>query len=281
MATTDKQKLDELLRQVNTDDENVMQFLTDLAEKNGLEYGDNQNVDAEPQIDRAEELRVKWGVETGQLWRLGDHRLICGDCTDKDVVERVMGGEKAGAVVTDPPYGLGETKSFNDYHLDYEDREPFDLTLLDLSAPFVIWGGNYYECLPDKRNKIGWIVWDKRPNLEGEKRERADRRFGQHFEIAITSIGDLRGKMYRQRWGGFYGSQEIYHKTQKPPELFKWCIEPTEGFVVDYFCGSGTAILACENLGRKCRAVEISPAYVAVALERWATATGKTPELLN
>jgi hypothetical protein len=59
------------------------------------------------QIDRAEELREKWGVVSGQLWRLGDHRLICGDCTDPAVVARVMGGEKADCTVTDPPYGVG------------------------------------------------------------------------------------------------------------------------------------------------------------------------------
>src|SRR3990172_847743 len=58
------------------------------------------------QMDKAEELREKWGVESGQLWQLGEHRLICGDCTDKDVVERVMGGEKADIIFTDPPYGM-------------------------------------------------------------------------------------------------------------------------------------------------------------------------------
>ena len=247
----------------------------------GFSIGDEAPADAEPQIDKAEELREKWGVETGQLWKLGDHRLICGDCTDKAVVERVMGGEKAGAVVTDPPYGLGNSKSFNDNHADYEDSEPFDLTQLDLSAPFVIWGGNYFSWLPVERNKIGWIVWDKRPDLEGEKRERADRRFGQHFEIAVTTIGDLRGKIYRQRWGGYYGSQEIFHKTQKPPELFEWCITPTEGLIVDYFLGSGTTLIACERLGRKCRAIEISPAYCAVAIQRWVDVTGGTPELID
>jgi DNA modification methylase len=66
-------------------------------------------VDAEAQIDKAEELRVKWGVETGQLWQLGEHRLICGDCTDKAVVERVMGENSISLVVTSPPYDNGES----------------------------------------------------------------------------------------------------------------------------------------------------------------------------
>ena len=237
--------------------------------------------DVEPQIDKAEELREKWGVELGQLWKLGEHRIICGDCTDKAVVNALMQGERAGAVITDPPYGLGDAKSFNDNHPDYEDSEPFDLSLIDLSVPFVVFGGNYYDYLPMPRIKIGWIVWDKRPDLEGDKRERADRIFGQHFEIAVTSIGDLRGKMYRQRWGGYYGNQEIFHKTQKPPELFEWCIKPTEGIILDYFLGSGTTIIACERLGRKCRAIEISPAYCAVAIQRWVDVTGKEPVLLE
>src|SRR5512139_1714267 len=58
------------------------------------------------QIDKAEELREKWGVESGQMWQLGEHRLICGDCTIADDVARVMNGEKVSLIVTDPPYGV-------------------------------------------------------------------------------------------------------------------------------------------------------------------------------
>jgi DNA modification methylase len=228
--------------------------------------------DAAPQTDRAEELREKWQTERGQLWAIGPHRLLCGDSTDAGDVGRVMGGEKAGACITDPPYGLGDDKSFNDDRPDYEDGEPFDLTLLDLSMPFVVWGGNYYSALPMERNKIGWVVWDKRPNLEGEKRESADRIFGQHFEIAVTNIGALRGKMLRHRWGGFYGSEEIHHKTQKSLALITDCVAASEGVVIDYFAGSGTTLVACQNLGRVCRAIEISEAYTAVILQRMSDA---------
>ena len=62
--------------------------------------------DTEPQVDRADELRQKWGVESGQMWRLGEHRIICGDCTDAAVVDRVLQGEKPTMMVTDPPYGV-------------------------------------------------------------------------------------------------------------------------------------------------------------------------------
>jgi len=76
------------------------------AELADLIGGDPPPDDPGAQIDRAEELREKWGVESGQLWQLGDHRLICGDCTDRAVVERVMGGERADLCLTDPPYGV-------------------------------------------------------------------------------------------------------------------------------------------------------------------------------
>src|SRR5690606_12689158 len=85
-------------------------------ELTGLEFGgkNEPGEDPGPQIDRAEELREKWGVEAGQLWQLGEHRIICGDCTDPAVVERVMQGEKAGAVVADPPYGMNLDTDYSD-----------------------------------------------------------------------------------------------------------------------------------------------------------------------
>ena len=75
----------------------------------GLDFGEeptSAGADTEPQIDKAEELRVKWNVSSGQLWALGEHKIICGDCTDAAVVASVMGGEKIRCVWTDPPYGV-------------------------------------------------------------------------------------------------------------------------------------------------------------------------------
>lgn len=67
---------------------------------------DVEDVDAEPQLDKAEELQLKWQVEIGQMWQLGDHRLICGDCTSSDVVQRVLAGRRFNLLNTDPPYGI-------------------------------------------------------------------------------------------------------------------------------------------------------------------------------
>ncbi len=108
MAETDAAALGALLESVNTGDAALQEMIAKLAEDNGL-FKPEPVQDVEPQIDRAEELRQKWGVESGQMWRLGEHRIICGDCTDAAVVARVMGGEKAALCFTSPPYNAGKT----------------------------------------------------------------------------------------------------------------------------------------------------------------------------
>ena len=116
MAVADAEQLEALLQDIATGDEAVQAMLEELAGEVGIAYGEQEDPpeDAGAQIDRAEELREQWGVESGQLWKLGEHRVICGDCTDAAVVEQVMGGERAGAVVTDPPYGINREGIQND-----------------------------------------------------------------------------------------------------------------------------------------------------------------------
>lgn len=229
-------------------------------------------------------------TKLGDIYILGSHRLACGDATDILMVERLMNGEKADMVFTDPPYGLGAKKSFNNDHPDYKDDEPFDLKLLQLwDCEYVVWGGNYYEWLPLPRNKIGWIVWDKRPSKDtwDEKtRQAADRRFGQHFEMAITNVSGIRGKMIRKTWGGFYGTagdptNAIVHKTQKPIELLEAILQQRHKNVLDYFGGSGSSLIACEKTNRKCFMMELDPKYCDVIVARWEKYTGKKAQLIN
>ena len=240
--------------------------------------------------DEVPEAPLEPKTKLGDIYRLGNHRLMCGDSTSIDAVEKLMDGEKANLVFTDPPYGLGDSKSFNDDHPDYEDNEPFDLKLLQLwDCEYVIWGANYYEWLPAPRNKIGWVVWDKRPSRDHwdeETRQAADRRFGQHFEMAVTNISGIRGKMLRKTWGGFYGTagdpaNAIVHKTQKPIELLELLIQAHHKIVLDYFGGSGSTIIACEKTGRKSYLMELDPKYCDVIVARWEKYTGKKAELIN
>lgn len=107
MAEIDSAILDELLHSVNTGESALQELLAELAEEAGLYRDDaKSNVDAEPDIDRADELRKKWNVQANQLWVLGEHKIICGDCMDATIVAHLLDDEKPSLVIADPPYGV-------------------------------------------------------------------------------------------------------------------------------------------------------------------------------
>jgi DNA modification methylase len=124
------------------------------------------------------------------------------------------------------------------------------------------------------------MVWDKRLD------DSADKMFGSCFEL-IWSAKPHKRDIIRVKWAGLFGmsgsaDQTRYHPTQKPAAVMGWLLERyTVGgdLVADPYVGSGTTLIACEQLGRRCRAIEIDPGYAAVTLQRWADATGGTPEL--
>ena len=241
------------------------------------------------QVDRAEELREIWGVETGQLWQLGEHRMICGDCTDMAVVDRVMGGERA-LVLTDAPYGVdivqnnavggGNLLPVGHYAPivgddTTETAKLFYEVCLDYGfTDFILWGGNYFtDFLPPSPC---WVIWDKRGDMRSNN-------FAD-CEMAWTSK-NAPARIHKQVWMGMIKEGEHgkrQHPTQKPVDLMDYCIELFDAEIVfDGFLGSGTTLIACERLNRKCRAVEISPAYVAVAIQRWVDMTGGEPVLIR
>jgi DNA modification methylase len=292
--------------------------------------------DVEPQIDKAEELRVKWGVESGQLWQLGEHRLVCGDCTDRAVVERVMGGEKADLVFTDPPYGVSYVGQNNPGGRNWNALENDELRGTELQEFIRNAFINIYEFTNDDTalycwhasstqrefenalNECGYevkqqLIWNKgmvlghsdyhwahEPVFYCRKTGQKTHWFG--FRTDKTILGERRSQLQKftketllqivmnmldtsTTWEIDRDSVvEYQHSTQKPVRLAERAISNSsmEGTgVIDFFLGSGTTLIACERLGRKCRAVEISPAYVAVAIQRWVDVTGKEPVLLD
>ncbi len=278
MADADSERLEELLAEIETGSEALQTMLDELAEEAGIEVEEPEIVDPEPQIDRAAELQEQWGTERGQLWEITGpsgmvHRLLCGDSTDAGDVERVMGGERAGVMMTDPPYGisvvgssgkiggsvLAKNQTYAPVIGDDVDYDPSPLFVW--ASRFVLWGANYYcNRLPSRGQ---WIVWDKgRP--EGTTFSDA--------ELAWTDGDGVAIKMFRCVWHGMIREGESgdrVHPTQKPVKLIVDILRqiPCE-VVADFFLGSGTTMVAAEQLSRRCFGIEISAAYTAVVLER-------------
>ena len=231
----------------------------------GWELGAEPAADPGAQVDKAAELQAKWQVQPGDLWEIGRHRLICGDCTDAAVVARVMGGERAGAVVTDPPYGC------TDYEWDrYPTSDDVQQWLNMADGAVVAFGAALPRCLYailsiDPQPERVYVWWNTFTLTHSEGA------FWQWQPIYVWRRSAFRG-LERDviQKAANSGGDKLFHVTQKPSELIRELIEATDGDIADFYVGSGTTIVACEQLGRQCRAVEIHPPYCSVTLERLA-----------
>lgn len=305
------------------------------------------------QVDRAEELRQAWGVEVGQMWQLGEHRLICGDCTDAAVVDRVMGGDEINLGFTSPPYA--EQREY-DKESGFKTIAPDDYVewfrpVADNVSRHIASDGSWFvNICPGAENRQrrryvldlvvahlsaewGWLFLDEYVWPAGQMPldPRQIGRFKHGFEMIFGFSKTTEYQFYPDNvrhesdaaftYGGvdarishdYQGSAELTRRTSMQkvgpglaypstllskigkdgvighaaafpvglPSFFVKAYTDVGGIVYEPFSGSGTTLIACEQLSRKCRAVEISPAYCAVALERWATMTGKTPTLLT
>ena len=293
--------------------------VTDLARQENAslkalaEYGAGQAIaDAEPQIDRAEELNQKWQVKTGDLWRIGEHRLLCGNCTVRENVERSMEGEKAAHAVTSPPYFVGKEYEQQKTEADIigfidsvcgvlaEVVNPSRRIVINCAT--TAWshiGGKLdYHLNLDwwqvSFRKRGWLtrsirIWAKTGGLYHTNPE-ADV-VDTHWEFLAT-FWFPKSKIYRGQnrigqgwatdgyWTEIQGEKQTGHSAPFPiviPSRFIELYSDVDELVLEPFCGSGTTLVACQNLGRRCRAIEISPAYCAVTLERMATAFPDLP----
>lgn len=305
LAETDDQEIATLLKELDGKiDLDLVGFDSEaLTELDG--FAKESDTDADPQIDKAEELRAKWGVEPGQLWELGDHRLLCGDSTKKEDVEKALGGTSPLLMVTDPPYGVeydadwrnkamrtdgtkiggrAVGKVLNDDKADWREAWalfPGDVAYVwhaGLFAPVV--AESLAACGFELRSQIVWAKsnfaigrgdyhWKHEPCWYSVRKGKKGHSNGDRSQTTLWEID----KPMKSETG---------HSTQKPVECMARPIRNHNSeFVYEPFSGSGTTLIACEQLGRKCRAIEISPAYVAVALQRWADATGKTPVLIS
>lgn len=258
-----------------------MEFLADeLAEVDlsafdfdwGLPENSTEEVieDEAPEVDEGAEPIVK----LGDIWQLGRHRLMCGDSTDKAIVELLMDGKKADMVMTDPPYGINAEKMTmgmgkHDFHRGKDwDRERPDISIVFDIAPLVcIWGGNYYtDKLPITND---WLIWHKKND-------------GLSFsecEMAWSNFG-VNCRHISHHWG----NEKKQHITMKPLSVISWAIERAKEkamLIVDLFGGSGSTLIACEQLDRTCYMMELDPKYCDVIIKRWEKFTGEKAVLLH
>ena len=230
----------------------------------------------------------------GDVWLLGRHRLMCGDSTSIDAVERLMDGARIDLVHTDPPYGIGEKASvrtsretnsiaksnsnlheFNDETADAA-RDAFALCAAMKIPRQVWWGANHYaHAVPETAN---WLVWDKRVE-EKQKDVNSD------CELAWVKSKWASVRIFRHLWKGLIKAsehgQKRVHPTQKPVALVEWVFDYYKDVktVLDLFGGSGSTLIASESQGKTCRMMELDPKYCDVIIQRWQNFTGQTATL--
>jgi ParB-like chromosome segregation protein Spo0J len=256
-----------------------------------------EEVDGLTDEDEVPELPEEPISKLGDVWILGNHRLMCGDSTSVDDVEKLMNGNKADMVFTDPPYGMFLDADYssmdskfkgssggNSYENVIGDHSDFDPSLINtVFANFsyckevFLWGADYYaEHLPDKNNG-SWVVWDKRGD------ESADKMFGSTFELCWSKAKHKR-MLARVKWAGIFGMEKEHdkkraHPTQKPVAIIDWFFDyyslKDKVNVVDLYGGSGSTLLSCEKAGKSCFMSELDEKYVDVIINRWQDYTGK------
>lgn len=274
----------------------VDQIFEDLGIATDVEENEEDNLHNEE--DNLPEVGKKTIAKLGDMWILGRHRILCGNSSSIDAIDKLTGETEIDMVLTDPPYGIdldtdystikgGKLKNRSDkvtkgkkYSKIIGDDEDFDPSLIlarfKNAKEMFLWGADYYtEKIPNK-NDGSWIVWDKRLT------ESADKMIGSCFELCWSQTRHKRD-IARIKWAGFFGTEKEFdkkrfHPTQKPIGLSEWFIENYGKdcqTVIDLYLGSGSTLLASEKLGKTCYGLEIAPQYIDVVIKRWQNLTGQ------
>ena len=239
----------------------------------------------------------------GGLYKLGDHILMCGDSTDSQDVKTLLQDSKIDLVLTDPPYNVAYVGKTDD-ELTIENDKQSDDEFIDFltkaftnmhdalksGSPFYIWHASSSQKLFEVAlNSVGLfvreqLIWNKNSLVMG--------RFDYHFKHEPCFYGWKDGEAHK-----WYSDRKqttvmdfdrpnanTMHPTMKPVALFSYLIENSSkkgDNVLDLFGGSGTTLIACEQLKRRCFMMEIDPKYCDVIIDRWETYTGRKAECLK
>lgn len=316
----DEEKLGELLRELDAlpeldlsvtgfDDDEIKAHLA------ALEAADLRDQEEDFDVEAAiEEARKKSRVKPGEVWALGRHRLLCGDATSTDDIDKLLAGDPVHLVVADPPYNVdyqpegapsgrtgrrrrrgGQSQPLGPIENDRSSPEDYQQflndafrnlagTLREGGAWYIFGGTGTFVQYSQAFDAAGLhlssvIIWDKGSMVLTRK--------DFHSQYELLFYGWLDGKPH-----SFFGGRsqtdiwtasrdhagEYWHPTQKPVELIERAVEnssrPGET-ILDPFVGSGTAIIACQRTGRRCLAMEIDPRFAEVAIQRWENFTGR------
>ncbi len=240
----------------------------------GLDFDFKIEPEAE-EDDYNEPDDLKVDVVLGDLIEIGEHRLLCGDSTDSEQVAKLMNGEKADMVFTDPPYGMNLNVNYKDIYKNAKgktknqikiigDNKQFDPTfLLSFCKEVFIWGADYFcQMIPIDGS---WFVWDKKIGKG---------KIGNEFELCWSKQKHKK-EILEIEWAGFRGIEKDdgkrIHPTQKPISLCSYFINKfsdEENIIIDLFLGSGSTIVASHQLYRKCYGMELDPKYCQVIIDR-------------
>jgi DNA modification methylase len=251
---------------------------------------------------------INTDIVLGDLFEIGEHRLVCGDSTDSDQVAKLMNGEKADMVFTDPPYNVdyeGKTKEKLKIQNDKHSLSEFRMFMSDVISNLVIFtkkGGSYYVCIPlevgvtdlflEKTHLQSVLIWLKNVIVMGRKDYQQKTEpilflTNQEQETEYTEEETYEGIIYGWNFGDshkYYGGRKQSnvwnfdkpqrngeHPTMKPIALVAKAINNSskiENIIMDLFLGSGSTMVASHQLKRKCYGMELDPKYCQVIIDR-------------
>lgn len=294
LAEWDMDKLDIELGEIPDIDMSSFGFDIEIDD---IEEAKDVKEDEAPEV-KDEEPKAKMG----DIYQLGRHRLMCGDSTNQQDVEKLMNGNKADMAFTDPPYGVSYTGGlqFKDGYVEKNNREMIkndDIDIYDKVFPILskfcsgacyIWfAGTKAKTLYESAEKYGdihsLIIWVKNGGYGA-----LNANYKQKHEPCLywTPKGNKTNfcgaTTETTIWEINKDGINEFHPTQKPIRLCCKAINNHNGeSVLDLFGGSGSTLIACEQLNRKCYMMELDPHYVDVIIERWENFTGQKAKLLN
>jgi site-specific DNA-methyltransferase (adenine-specific) len=259
------------------------------------------NLDDIKEAEDFDENKVK--VQAGQLWMLGNNKLLCGDANDVNSYNRLLGEDKADCVWTDPPYGVayvGKTAdalTIENDNLSIPEMAAFLTSIFNLVVDATKPGAAWYVAAPHGRVGLAFsqaldaldvwrhsLVWVKNTLVMG----RAD----YHYKHEVIYYGWTPGGPHK--WTGDRKQDTLFHfdkparseehPTMKPVALIAAMIANStapDDVILDPFIGSGSTLLAAEQLGRRCYGIDIEPKYCAATITRWQNLTGEKAVLIN